>query len=194
MSVARLLAEKVPFDTSEAKVPTPVLVREPEVTVWAKRLVEEAVVAKLFVVVALVEVELSAVKFWRVEEAFTRRLVKVPKPEEVMFPALRIEAKRFVEEAVVEKSVVVVALVVVELRAVKFWSVEEPLESRVPKVPRPVVVIVLPPSERAPVKVAAPVERVVAKRFVEEAVVAKKEVVVAEVPVALVKFVPSPST
>jgi hypothetical protein len=42
-----------------------------------KRLVLLAVVAKLLVVVALVVVLFSAVKFWRVDELVTRRLLKV---------------------------------------------------------------------------------------------------------------------
>ena len=49
-------------------------------------------VEKRFVVVALVEVELRAVKFWKVEEAFANRLVKVPRPVEVMLPAFRAVA------------------------------------------------------------------------------------------------------
>ena len=74
---------------------------------------------------------------------------------------------------------VVVAFDDVELSAVKFWSVEEPVTRRLPRVPRPVVVRVLPPSERAPVMVVAPRYALVAKRLVEEAVVAKKFVEVA---------------
>src|SRR3989344_2564678 len=84
------------------------------------------------VVVACEPVALVKVKFRKVEEEVRRRLVKVPSPVEVMFPALRIEAKRFVELAVVEKKEVEVALVVVALpeeirsmRVVMPWSVME---------------------------------------------------------------------
>lgn len=70
----------------------------------AKRLVEEATVLKKLVEVELDEVELRAVKFWRVVEPITKR-----SPEELMvvvavWPtrrvlALRNEAKRLVEVA-----------------------------------------------------------------------------------------------
>jgi hypothetical protein len=46
-------------------------VRVPKLAVVPKRLVEEAVVAKELVVVAEVDVELIAVKFWRVVDAET---------------------------------------------------------------------------------------------------------------------------
>jgi hypothetical protein len=96
---------------------------------------------------------------------------------------------------VVAKRLVEVALVEVELRAVKFWRVDEPVTRRLERVVRPLVTL------RVPVRLAAleivwpfivpevmlPVLREVEKRLVEEAVVAKKLVVVAEVPVALVK-------
>ena len=55
--------------------PVPPTVRSEE-----KRLVEEAVVEKKLVEVALELVELTAVKFWKVEEALARRLVVVVKP------------------------------------------------------------------------------------------------------------------
>src|SRR5579872_1231041 len=63
----------------------------------AKRLVLEAVVEKKFVVVALVLVELLAVKLARVVEALTMRLVvvawpKMVKPEEVVPPPIVEEA------------------------------------------------------------------------------------------------------
>ena len=47
----------------------------PVLSAVENRLVELAVVLKREVVVALVEVELSAVKFWRVEEPVARKLV-----------------------------------------------------------------------------------------------------------------------
>jgi len=70
---------------------------------------------------------------------------------------------------------VVVDFEVVEFRAVKFWNVEEAVVRRFANVPKPVDVR-FPPL--APVK----------KKFVEEAVVEKKLVVVALVPVAEVNI------
>jgi hypothetical protein len=108
---------------------------------------------------------------------------------------VRPPPKKLVVEAVVEKRLVVVALVLVALRAVKFWRVDEPLSKRLERVAKPPVAV------RVPVKLAAleivwplilpavmrPVLRAVEKRLVLEAVVAKKLVEVAEVPVALMK-------
>jgi hypothetical protein len=83
----------------------------------AKRLVDEAVVAKKLVVVAEEEVELEAVKFWRVVEPRCKRLVVEPVTK------LRVLAKRSV----------VVALVVVErvtsFRSEKVFKPENPLLS-----------------------------------------------------------------
>ena len=70
---------------------------------------------------------------------------------------------------------VVVDFEVVEFRAVKFWNVEEAVVRRFANVPKPVDVR-FPPL--APVK----------KKFVEEAVVEKKLVVVAEVVVEFVNL------
>ena len=178
----------------------------PVESVVPKRLVDEAVVAKLFVVVALVEVELSAVKFWRVEEPFTRRLARVPRPlmnvvpkfaavanifvelavvakrlvvvalvpvafvklklPRIPVPRLKLVEKRLVLDAVVANERVVVALVEVELSAVKFWRVELPFTKRLAIV-------------ESPFTNSLPVLKVVAKRLVEDAVVAKKFVLVA---------------
>jgi hypothetical protein len=91
----------------------------PAVSAVAKRLVEEAVVVKLFVVVALVEVELSAVKFWRVEEPFTRRFASVPRPLMNVVPKFAAVANIFVELAVEANELVVVADVPVALVKVK---------------------------------------------------------------------------
>ena len=96
-----------------------------------KRLVEDAVVLKKFVVVALVPVAFTNVKFWRVEDAVAKMLAKVPSAVEVRFPPLAVVKKRFVELAVVLKKLVVVALVVVELPETRSellnsnWSAEE---------------------------------------------------------------------
>ena len=68
-------------------------VRAPPFAVVKNRLVELAVVANMFVVVALVEVELSAVKFCRVLDAVARRLAVVVKPETVRFPRVPIEVR-----------------------------------------------------------------------------------------------------
>ena len=51
----------------------PLMVRVEKLPEVEKRLVEEAVVEKKLVVVAEDEVELTAVKFWRVVEPMTRR-------------------------------------------------------------------------------------------------------------------------
>ena len=66
----------------------------------AKRLVDDAVVAKRVVVVALVVVAFTPVKFWRVEEAVARRLAVVVRPEtvrEVRVPML-VRLERVVTE------------------------------------------------------------------------------------------------
>ena len=63
---------------------------------------------------------------------------------------------------------VVVALVTVALRAVTFWSVVEPVTRRFAKVARPVSV--------REATVSVPIVPVWAKRFVEEAVEAKRAV------------------
>ncbi len=85
------------------------------------KLVVEAVVENKLVVVAFVEVELRKVIFWKVDEAFTRRLTKVAEPED------KTAEKRFVDDAVVLKKFVEVALVVVALVPVKLAIVEEAL-------------------------------------------------------------------
>jgi hypothetical protein len=127
---------------------------------------------KKLVEVALVEVELTAVKFWRVVEPVSARLPTVAVPREPV-PRLKLVEKRLVEDAVVEKKFVVVAEVPVAFRKVKFWRVVEPVTKRLPKVPEP--------------RVREPKLALVLKRLVEEAVVLKKFVVVAEVPVAFTK-------
>ncbi len=85
----------------------------------ALRVVPKRFVEKKLVVVAAVPVAFTKVRFWRVEEELTRRLLRVMRfvVSEPMAAAL---AKKFVVEAVVVKSVVEVALVVVLFTAVKF--------------------------------------------------------------------------
>ena len=92
----------------------------------------------------------------------------------VIVPILALAEKRLVDDAVVEKKLVVVALVPVALAKVKFCRVDEPLSKRLAKVP-------------SPVDVKLPPFPVVKKRLVEDAVVEKKLVVVADVPVAKLK-------
>ena len=92
----------------------------------AKRLVEEAVVAKNEVLVLLVVVEFNPVKFWKVDEPYESKVAPVMLPR-VAFPALSTVAKRLVEEAVVAKRLVVVAALPVALMKVKFWRVDEPV-------------------------------------------------------------------
>jgi len=186
----------------EVRVPA---VSVPMFAAVAKRFVEEAVVAKKLVVVAEVPVALRKVKFWRVEEPVTRRFESVPVVNATE-PKVAFVAKRFVEEAVVAKKLVVVAFVDVELSAVKFCKVDEPVTRRLERVERPPVAVRVVPMVREPVRFAAleivwplmrpavtaprvvlPAVRAVANKFVELAVVAKKFVVVAEVPVAAVK-------
>jgi hypothetical protein len=89
----------------------------------------------------------------------------------VRIPRLAFVAKRFEVEATFAKRVVVVAFEVVALRAVKFWRVVDAFARIVPAV-------------------NVPVFSFVEKRLVEDAVVAKRDVVVAFVVVALsaVKF------
>ena len=82
-------------------------------------------------------------------------------PPSVAVPRLALALNKFVELAVVAKKFVVVAFVPVAFTKVKFWRVEEPVESRLPKVPKAVVVMVfkveivpkpeaIEPDERAP--------------------------------------------
>ena len=75
-----------------------------------KRLVEEAVVEKKLVVVALVEVDCRAVKFWRVVEPTTNRspdelMVEVAEPPILKLLPVSCPPKREVEvaEVVVER-------------------------------------------------------------------------------------------
>jgi hypothetical protein len=85
------------------------------------------------VVVAALEVEFRAVKFWRVDDEFALKLEKVPRPEEVICPPIAVEKKRLVEEAVVLKKLVEVAEVEVEFEAVKFCKVVEARVWRAPE-------------------------------------------------------------
>jgi hypothetical protein len=109
-----------------------------------------------------------------------------------------VVAKRFVEEAVVAKKLVVVAEVPVALMKVKFWRVLEPVSKRLERVVSPPVAVSVPvklavdeivwplikpevmaPVVRAPLEVMLPVVKLVEKRLVDEAVVAKELVEVA---------------
>jgi hypothetical protein len=193
-----------------------VLLATPKVEV--KRLVEEAVVAKKLVVVAAVVVErvmllkmLAPVKVFAPEKVLLseRRVEEADEPPQptqeptVRVPMLAAVAARFVEEAVVAKKLVVVAEVPVALRKVKFWRVLEPVRRRFESVVNPPVAVRVPvklavdeivwplikPEVMAP-RVEFPAVKVVVKRLVDEAVVAKELVVVAAVPVAFGKVRP----
>ena len=112
--------------------------------------------------------------------------------------------KRLVELAVVEKKLVVVALVPVAFTKVKFCKVVEAVAKILAKVPRVETVtlakvgeaVVLTDWSNQSLRVGAPetvklwpfTESAEVKRFVELAVVEKKLVVVAEVPVAVVNW------
>ena len=85
-------------------------VSEPPDAVVKKRFVVDAVVEKSEVEVLFVVVLFTPVKFWRVVEPVTRRLLAVKRPVDVIEPKVAAVAKRLVE----------VAFVVVEFDAVKF--------------------------------------------------------------------------
>jgi hypothetical protein len=131
-------------------LPTEFTSRQP-LPVAKKRLVVEAVVVKRLVVVAFVPVAFTNVKFWRVEEALSKRLAPVIELA-VIVPMLPEVLNKLVEDAVVLKKFVEVAEVEVEL----------PIAKR----------------EMLPLVLKSPVL---------EAVVLKKFVVVAAVPVARTK-------
>jgi hypothetical protein len=78
-------------------------------------------------------VELTAVKFCKVDDPLTLRLANVPRPVDVKSPPLPVVKKRLVVLAVVANRFVVVALDEVELTAVKFWRVVEPTTRRSPE-------------------------------------------------------------
>jgi hypothetical protein len=84
-------------------------VRVPMLAEVEKRFVDEAVVLKKLVVVALVEVELVAVNLWRVVEPTTKR-----SPEELMVEVAEPPIEREFPEKIEEKKLVEVAAVVVE--------------------------------------------------------------------------------
>ena len=98
-------------------------------------------------------VELSPVKFWRVEEPVTERLARVERPEstESVLPKVTAPVRAEVpptERALETFKLVVVALLVVAFKAVKFWSVVEPVTNRLERVVRPVKLDV-PPATNA---------------------------------------------
>ena len=145
----------------------------------------------------MVEVLFNAVKFWRVDEEVTRSVERFP-----------VVPKRLVNVPLVAKKLVEVALVEVEFVAVNAWRVVEPVWSTFATVRRPVnellpekvllsarsvedAVPEIAPQVTLPfttLRALEPAQLPVAmKRFVVEAVVLKKFVVVAEVPVALMK-------
>jgi hypothetical protein len=156
-----------------------------------QRVVKVPLVEKRLVEVAWVEVEFLAVKFWRVVDEVTKRLVvvarvatrlsKVLMPVKALLLARRVEEAAVAAEPVIEptmvfvtvrlvktplvaKSEVEVALVVVDSSPVKFWRVEEEVERRLAKVPRPEKVAVPP---RRVVKVPLVANALVVVEFVE---------------------------
>jgi hypothetical protein len=181
------------------------------------------------VVVALVEVELRAVKFCRVDDPVANILAAVKRAEKVLLPEKVLLFESKVEEAAVmvmfavpSKEVPLMVLGVCKALAVPALPEILPvmvlekvlLPEKVllfeSKVEEAAVMVMLPvPSNDTPLIVLAvsravavsalPINRpvntpvmlpkvaVVAKRLVDEAVVLKKLVVVAEVPVALMK-------
>ena len=134
----------------------------PKLKLLEKRLVEEAVVLKKFVVVAEVPVALvksrfvlwilvpvtcdenrlvvvaevpvalTKVKFCKVLEALSKRFARVPRPVEVKLPPLPVVKNKFVDEAVVEKRFVVVALVAERSVTDKLRAPREPSKAALP--------------------------------------------------------------
>jgi hypothetical protein len=108
-------AEPVPPNKPEVIVRQPSAiprtVSEPVVPEVAKRLVDEAVVAKKLVEVAEEDVELTAVKFWRVVEPTTVSAPSVPMVEVAVRPTLRDPEVRIVLQRLVEEAAVEVDLV-----------------------------------------------------------------------------------
>ena len=93
-----------------------------------KRLVEEAVVLKKLVEVALELVELTAVKFWRVVEPTTKRspealMVEVAVAPTLRRPAVRVLANKLVEVALVEVDLVMLLKICAPVQVgAKAWS------------------------------------------------------------------------
>ena len=101
-------------------------------------------------------------------ELLTKRFPRVEKVD-VRLPILPILDQRLVVEAFVAKKLVVVALVLVASKRVRVWNVVDPLTKRLVNVPVPPLTMF-------------------ENKLVVDAFVAKKLVVVAEVPVALVQL------
>jgi hypothetical protein len=100
-----------PLTLRFANVPRPVDVKSPPLPVVKKRLVVDAVVAKRLVVVALDDVELTAVKFCKVVEPTTNRspeelMVEVAVPPILNWLPVICPPKRLVEVALVEVDLV----------------------------------------------------------------------------------------
>ena len=122
------------------------MVADPTVALLEKRFVEDAVVVK-----KVVEVALVAVRFARVVRPVTPRVpAKVPLPA-VREPIDAVFVKRFVDDAVVLKSDVVVAA-----EAVRVVRVEAPVTESVPRSDEFPVVVAPPRMVRPPVAVPLP--------------------------------------
>jgi hypothetical protein len=92
------------------------------------------------VVVALLEVELSAVKFCRVDEPVARMLRDVRREARVADPPLSVVKKKLVVEELVAKKLVVVAEVPVAVVKVKFCRVVDAVTRRLVVVAPPLMV------------------------------------------------------
>lgn len=149
------MPEKVRPEPFPVMAKLAVVVAAESIAAPAKRLVDEAVVEKKFVVVAEVPVAFTKVKFWRVVEPVINRLVKVPRPVEVKLPPEPVVKKRFVELAVVEKKLVVVAEVPVA--EVKVKLVKEPVGPLTVALVR-VELVKVPPSVRRAIDEERPEE------------------------------------
>src|ERR1019366_844769 len=163
-----LEARVVPVRFPAGAEPVMLPVRLP-VAVVKKRLVVEALVAKKLVVVAEVPVALTKVKFCRVVDDVTKRLV-------VVAPPLIVSPDPSVPPPMVE-----------EADDWKPKSTPRDVREELTTLEARVVPVRFPAgAEPVMLPVRLPVA-VVKKRLVVEALVAKKLVVVAEVPVALTK-------
>lgn len=147
-----------------AAATAPLRVSAPRVAEAENKFVELAVVEKILVVVAEVEVEFIAVKFWRVVEALAKILVEVREPE-VNVPIVAVLERKSVEEAKPET----------------YKELEVALEEvEFPKTPEP--------------KLKTVAKREVEEAVVEKRLVVVAEVPVAVVKVKLVKAPVGPET
>ena len=162
---------EVPWIVGPRKTELARVVRVPNCEVWEERFVDEAVVLKELVLVALVVVEFPVTTRlpWMVVEP------TVVLPEEVKVPNAPSVEKRLVDDAIELKCAVVVAFVVVEF----------PLMKRLPPMVEDADARKPPVSVERPVTESVPKEAEVPKRFVLDAIELNRAVVVALVVVEL---------